>query len=791
MKRYIIIMQLLCLCLCMAAAGLQQNGLLKGRITDAVDSSAVVGASVYFPEFKEGTATTADGNYAIKGLPAKKTVVQISYVGHQTIIKEVDLRSVTTLNFTMQESNAMLNEVVVTGLTGGSLLKNAPAPVSVVSLRTLQEQSSTNIIDAIARQPGVSQITTGSGISKPVIRGLGYNRIVVIADGVRQEGQQWGDEHGIEIDAQTVGSVEILKGPASLMFGSDAMAGVLIFHEAPTLAKGMMQANLSTEYQTNNGLIATSLNFAGNRGGIVWNWRYSDKRAHSYKNKYDGYVYDSGFAEQALTGITGINRKWGYSHLTLGYYHLTPGIIEGERDETTGEFIKPVVIDGEESEAVATHSDFKSYSHQMPYQQVYHYKAVLDNSLVAGDGSVKVLLGYQQNIRKEFEDILAPDECGLYFRLHTVNYDVRYLSPEISGWKIAAGVNGMYQKSENKGSEFLIPAYNLFDIGAFATVERTIAKVHLSGGVRYDNRHLSSNSLMDEGSLRFNAFSSSFNGITGSIGATYNIKDNMNLRLNISHGFRAPNISELASNGIHEGTVRYELGDNGLKAENSWQFDLGFDYSSSIVSVQAAVFANFINDYIFSAKLADADGNEVITDGQPTYKFTSGDARIMGGELGLDIHPIEKLHFENTFSYVNSVLLNQPHESKYLPFTPAPRITSELRYDIVRDGRTLNNTFVSLRAECNLEQNHYYEANNTETATPSYTLLGFTAGTDIKIHGRRIASVFITGENLTNRAYQNHLSRLKYTAVNNATGRMGVYNIGRNFGFKLLIPINM
>ena len=146
-----------------------------------------------------------------------------------------------------------LNEVIVTGLTGNTKLKHAVAPVSILTNKDLHAISSTNIIDAIAKQPGVSQLTTGSGISKPIIRGLGYNRILVLNDGIRQEGQQWGDEHGIEIDPQSINSVEILKGPASLMYGSDAMAGVLIFHRAPLLPQGEMKANISSEYQRNNG----------------------------------------------------------------------------------------------------------------------------------------------------------------------------------------------------------------------------------------------------------------------------------------------------------------------------------------------------------------------------------------------------------------------------------------------------------------------------------------------------------------------------------------------------------
>ena len=154
-----------------------------------------------------------------------------------------------------------LNEVTVTGVTGDTKRKYATAPVTIISPKVLRATASTNIIDAIAHQPGVSQLTTGGSISKPIIRGLGYNRVVVMSDGVRQEGQQWGDEHGVEVDGSSVASVEILKGPASLMYGSDAMAGVVILHPQPTMAEGEMCANVSSEYQTNNGLIHYSLHF--------------------------------------------------------------------------------------------------------------------------------------------------------------------------------------------------------------------------------------------------------------------------------------------------------------------------------------------------------------------------------------------------------------------------------------------------------------------------------------------------------------------------------------------------
>ena len=237
---------------------------------------------------------------------------------------------------------------MVTGVTGDTKLKNSTAPISIVRPKELRATSSTNIIDAIAHQPGISQLTTGSGISKPIIRGLGYNRVVVMSDGVRQEGQQWGDEHGVEVDGNSVNSVEILKGPASLMYGSDAMAGVVILHSQPTLPEGSLRANVSTEYQTNNQLFAYSLSMAGNQQGFVWDARFTDKKAQEYQNRKDGHVPGSQFLERSGRLMLGVNKQWGHSRLTWVAYHLKTHMV--------------------------------SFDDEQPFQQIRHYKLVWDNS---------------------------------------------------------------------------------------------------------------------------------------------------------------------------------------------------------------------------------------------------------------------------------------------------------------------------------------------------------------------------------------------------------------------------
>lgn len=710
-----------------------------------------------------------------------------------------------------------LNELTVTGVTGATKLKHSTAPISIVTGKELRQTSSTNIIDAIAKQPGVAQITTGGGISKPIIRGLGYNRIIVMSDGIRLEGQQWGDEHGIEIDGAGINSVEILKGPASLMYGSDAMAGVLILHAAPTLPEGEMKANLSTEYQTNNGLFDYSLNFAGNQRGFVWDGRFSQKMAHAYKNKYDGYVPGSQFREVAGRLMLGLNRQWGHTHLTLSAYHQTPGIIEGERDEHTGQLVHEDDWSGH------------SYGKWLPYQQIKHYKLVWDNSLNLSHGWLKIIIGYQQNRRQEFEEHHhhaheheaeehdhegheheaeehdhevqdhEAEEHDLYFKLHTLTYDARYLTHEFNGWKLSTGIQGMWQQSQNLGEEYLIPAYRLFDAGLYLTASKQLSQWTLNGGVRFDHRHLHGDALMENSKERFSDFSRNFSSVTGSIGAVWNMCEHLNLRLNVARGFRAPNMSELGSNGAHHGALRYEVGNKQLKPEYSLQADLGLDFTSPYVSAQLALFASRIDNYIFLRN----EGREI--DGTAVYSYTQGDARLLGFEAGADFHPIHSLHLANTFSYVDARQLHQPEEAKYLPYTPAPRWTSELKWELLHHshptighhshhthhttGFSVDNLYLAAGLECYLKQSHVYAVDGTETATPSYTLLNVSAGTDLTLNGKKVAELYITANNLLNRAYQNHLSRLKYGDMNEATGRRGVYNMGRNVVFKVVVPI--
>ena len=416
-----------------------------------------------------------------------------------------------------------------------------------------------------------------------------------------------------------------------------------------------------------------------------------------------------------------------------------------------------------------------------------------NNNILIGDGSLKATIGYQQNRRQEFADILKPSEYGLYFQLHTINYDFHYQFPEVKGYNFSMGISGMYQSSLNKGVEFLVPEYRLFDIGAFITGKKSFGKLDVSGGIRFDNRSETADVLYENSIQRFSPFNRTFKGLSGSIGASLALDENWMMKLNLSHGFRAPNISELGSNGIHEGTIRYEIGNSYLNSENSFQLDYELGYNTEHVNAKLNLFANTISNYIYSHKLSSAIGGDSIQNAYPCYKFDAGNVQMAGAEFFIDIHPhpLDWLHFENSFSYVYSELLNQPDSTRFLPFTPPAKWVSDIRIDIDKPTKFMKNAFVSIGIEHYFKQSNVYSAYRTETPTNAYTLLSAGIGTDIVRKNKTLCSIYLNGTNLTDIAYQSHLSRLKYAPENVVTGRTGIFNMGRNISVKLIVPVNL
>lgn len=792
----------------------------KGVVKDKETHEPLIGAIIYFPDLNISAISKEDGAFKINKVPSIKTLIQIQLIGYQSYVKQIDLRTTDSLIVDLEDAHIESNEVVVTGVSKATELKNNPVPMVLISSSYLKENSSTNIIEAVNKIAGINAVTTGPNVSKPFVRGLGFNRILTLFDGVRQEGQQWGDEHGIEIDQYVIDKIEVVKGPASLIYGSDALAGVINLLPSNQVPDGVINGVIQSNYQTNNKLYALSAALNANKHNWQYGLRATKKTAIDYKNKYDGRVYNTGFDEMDLNAYIGTTRKWGYSKLNFSLFSNLQEIPDGSRDSVSRNFTKQV-SEEDTIRPIVTPTELNSYKISPIHQNIKHYRLYSTNQIIINQSKLNFKIGYQKSMRQEYSHPQQPTIPGLSLDMHTLTYDLKLFLPEKKQFDITFGLNGFYQTNNtNDGTEFVIPNYNQLDVGPFFHVKKAIKKIELSGGLRYDIRLFDQKALyttmnMANGfdevtsntsgtSKQFDNYSHQFNGLSGSIGATYPISSKTTLKANIARGFRAPNISEISAKGVHPGTGFQQLGDANFKSEFSLQEDIGLFFNNNHFSFSSELFANTISNYIYNQKLKSLLGGDSIYvesgNTYTVYKFKQTTALLYGGEFNLDMHPhpLDWLHIENSLSLIYAV--NKGGEgvvitdsNKYLPFIPPLRTVSEIRAELKKISKFIKNGFIKVGVQYYAAQNRVFFMDNTETVTPSYTLLDAGVGTEIyNKNGKKVCQIALFVNNLMDIAYQSNMSRLKYmdSYPQNGSGKSGIYNMGRNWSIKLSIPFS-
>jgi iron complex outermembrane receptor protein len=760
------------------------GGSLSGKVLDSITGNGIADASVYIADLKLGALADESGNYRFANLPTGTYLVEAHAIGHSTQIKNVTISVGAVLDFNLSLQYTEESPVVVTGLSKATQIKRSPVPIVTMSHAALVGNLSTNIIDAIAKLPGVTELTTGPNVSKPFIRGLGYNRILTLYDGVRQEGQQWGDEHGIEVDQYGVDRAEVIKGPASLTYGSDALAGVVNLIPTPPAPEGKVVGDVLAEFQTNNGLFGGSGMLEGTKNGFEWMGRVSHKEASNYSNNVDGRVYNTGFNESDATVSLGLHRAFGYSHLNFSVFDDLQEIPDGSRDSATRQFTKQIT-EADTIRPIVTDAELHSYAISTLHQHVQHYRIYSTNNFAMGNGRLSLNLGFQRSVRREYSHPQAADIPGLFLQLNSYVYDLKYYFPSFSGWEITTGLNGMYQQNTaTNGTEFIIPSYNQFDIGPFAMVKKTIDKLDFSAGLRFDSRSFTNQQMYTAtnpvtgfdmpvygkdtaGAFQpFPYFHKIFSGFSGSFGATYSFTNKWSAKANIGRGYRAPNISEISANGVHPGTNIYQVGNPNFNPEFNLQEDIGVNFNSKYAVINLSVFYNSISNYIFNEKLLNMAGQDSILDKNTVYQFRQGKAALYGGEFSIDIHPIQNLHFGNSVSVVYGNLLSSPGKpvtdsTRYLPNIPPIHGISELQYDFTNKNLHLVNGFVKVAAAFSGPQNR-----------------------------KVLFNIYVFANNIFDVVYQDHLSRLKYFEPYPTDPRPyhGIYNMGRNISVKLDFP---
>lgn len=721
----------------------------------------------------------------------------------------------------LKPQSSSLDEVVVTGATRASLIRENPISITPVSAKQIERSAESNIIDVLVKNvPGLKAVKTGPNISKPFIHGLGYNRVLTLYDGIRQEGQQYGDEHGIEIDDYNIEKAEVIKGPASLLYGSDAIAGVIsFFPNVPKQEDGKIHGKFISEYQTNNNLIGDGLqlNYADKHFVFAVNGSY--KMAKNYRNPIDGRVYLSNFNVKNFSALAGYKSDKGYTHLNFTLFDNRQGIPDGSRDSLSRRFTKQI-FEGDDDDILnrpfVTDKELNSYKIPDLAQHIQHYRAYLHSFYALGSGDIDISLGGQQNIRREYTHPTDPKQAGMYMRLNTLNYGVRYNAPRFSNIETSFGVNGMLQSNKNlDATDFPIPDYNLYDGGLYFYSKWKRNKWSISGGVRYDLRRVTWNDFYvgeneetgfeqqsdannPDANLQFEAYNKLFQGLSGSIGATYQVNENISLKANIGRAYRAPNITEIGSNGLDPGAHIIYLGNREFKPEFSLQEDLGVNLRFKNISGEISFFNNNIQNYIYMSTLADAAGVPIVdAQGNRTYQYQQSKAQLYGTEFWLAIHPesLKGFRWDNSMSVTYGYNRKNSYKGKgtegeYLPLIPPMTFNSSISQEITPMSKYIAAITPKIEMEYSAEQKRFLGLNGTETATPSYTLINAGFTTEVKYSKTKNIQFVFQVNNVFNKAYQSHLNRLKYFEYfsQSASGRYGIYNMGRNLAMKIIVP---
>ncbi|MES2811189.1 MAG: TonB-dependent receptor [Bacteroidota bacterium] len=704
---------------------------VKGTVSDA-NKNAIASVLVSFPELHKETMTNEKGEYVINNLPSGSFSITFSHPSFDTQSSVIAINKEVLFDITLEEEHTHHIEEVILSTKFNKVQSQNVMKVEHSSIKALQQKGAATLMEGLATIPGVSQISTGTSIGKPVIRGLSGNRVLVYSQGVRLENQQFGEEHGLGLNDSGIESVEVIKGPASLLYGSDALGGVLYFNPEKFAKANSHQADFSQKYFSNTLGSNTSFGLKSSSD----NWKFLVRGGYNshadYKVADGSRVTNSRFEEaDAKIGLGYANSKFSTT-FRYNINNLNLGLPEEIAEQTT-----------------KREPDF-------PRQGVLGQIMSLHNTFFLKNSKIEADFGYISNKRKEFED--SPIAL-LHMNLQTLNYDLKYYLPKFGNFETIVGVQGMNQTNENLGEELLIPNANTKDLGGLVTTNYEWNKNVLQAGIRFDSRTITTENHGEVGEEGyFKAIDKQFNSFNASLGYKTNLADKITLRFNVASGFRAPNLAELTSNGVHEGSNRYEIGNANLENEQNIQTDLNLEYGNEHFEVFINGFYNHIANYIFISPTG------AVIDDNTVYNYIQSNAKLFGGEAGIHIHPhpIDWLHITSSFESVTAKKDNGDH----LPLIPANKWNTNFRATF-KLGKMVSDGYVTTAVETIFAQNNISEF---ETKTPDYTLLNFGLGGKITF-GKLKFETTLNANNVLNRNYISHLSRLKAD---------GISNIGRN-----------
>jgi iron complex outermembrane receptor protein len=725
-------------------------GVIAGHVTDR-SGQALAQVAVQVLDIERSAVTDESGAYTISGVPNGTYTVSFRLIGYAPVVRRVTVGAApVTLDVAMTPSPVELPSVQVTATASATNAFDSPQPTAVLDSASLRRAEAPSLGETLEGVAGVHSLSTGVGIGKPVIRGLTSNRVLILDGGQRLETQQWGDEHGPQIEAADAQRIEVIRGPASVLYGSDALGGVInvIPPDVPEAIDRdpFVHGSVSGGFTSGNRSPDGTLALEGASGGLGFRAEGTGRTSQDVRTP-DYVLWNSG--DRALTGTAalGYHGSWG---LLTGRYTY-----RDERIELTDE------------DSTAT-----------PYQRIGDHRARADLTLPLGASRLQATVGYERNRRREFEDAAATAvSLGLLSTSYTA--DVHLHHPVLGPFSGIVGLSGEHTGFAKFGEETLIPDTRANDLGLYAFEQTDLGRWSLALGARYEYRRLA---VDGDTAIGVAAQTRTWSSVTGNVGVLYHVTPPVALVLNVGRGFRAPSSFELFSNGVHEGTLAFERGNADLRTEKSLNTDLAVRVLTPNVLAEVGGFVNAIQDFIFTVPTTQTDS----ASGYQIFDVAQGDALLTGVEASVDVHPTSYLHLHGTADYVRGQNTTT-HEP--LPAMPPFRATYALRFE-PSPRRWLRDAYVSIGGESNARQTRLNPAEAEFFAaafdgagyqSQGYTLVNLAAGFGLPTAGGRSVHLDVQLRNLLNTSYADFLSRIKTNALDPGAGRSLTARISTTF----------
>ncbi|QED38579.1 TonB-dependent receptor [Antarcticibacterium arcticum] len=754
-------MRFLIIFLLIGLKGFTQTAGIQGKITSGKDPVSF--ASISIAATQLGTFSNENGSFHLTNIPEGKHLLRISAIGFETVTREITLKDkqLLDLDIKMEEASNILEEVLIVDSQTG-LSRRTPYNISSIQISGIENKGNPNGMMGVLREvPGVYGAEFGHGIVKPFIRGLGFSRIVTIYQGNKLENHQWGADHGLGINDLGIRQVDVIKGPASVLYGSGALGGVLVaIDEDKYLHDTGFSGNAGTTFNSISNGIRTYASAAVNtKKNVFFATDLSYENHADYKNGEGRLIGNSRFNTHTLRLHTGLNREKFQNKLSFTYNLQNLGIISDEEMD-------------DDLSLVTTRNDRKM---QLPFQQVEDRLISYNQTTTSSKFDTFLHLSHHFNKRKEIETNLNETDLGLK-QYHTF-YNGR-ISFENGKFNHSLGIQGSFLKNKNiaQAQKFLIPDADVLENGLYYLSSLDLDKWFLQGAVRYDYRLVSvyarSPELIEYGFIlpgdpESRKLTRDFAGFTGSMGVTRKFNEQHTAKFNVSTGFRAPDLAELFSNGPHPGTSRFEKGNDQFGREQSLQADLNYNYRGKRFQGDISAFGSLVNNYIFftaTNQIREEDGLEIWT-------YSQTNALLYGAEFFLKYNFLKGNRMQTSFSGA-IVRAKDQQTQENLTFIPPDNYNIEMGYYALNDKSLY--IFSKIRA-INDQNRTGFE----EDPTPGYTLLNLGVSKEFKWEENSLTAG-ITVYNSLNKNYVDHLSILRPFNIS-SPGRNLMLNLKYNF----------